>query len=101
MKTCAAICLALLVPVVAAASPNAADGRKLADTHKCETCHERKVYGPPGTIYLRQDRKVTNWPKLKSQVAACNVMLNVGLFPEEEESIALHLNEDYYKLPVK
>ena len=96
-----AACLALLVSVPAIAAPNAAEGRKLVDTHKCETCHQDKVYGQVGTIYLRKDRKVTSWGKLKSQVAACNSMLNIGLFPEEEESIAAHLNEAYYKLPTK
>jgi len=94
-----AACLVLAVPVAAVAAPNAAEGRKLAETHKCETCHQDKVYGPPGTIYLRKDRKVTSWAKLKSQVAACNSMLSIGLFPEEEESVAKHLNEAYYKLP--
>jgi hypothetical protein len=101
VKLRVATCLALLVPVAAVASPNAADGRKLAEKHKCESCHQDKVYGPAGTIYLRKDRKVTSWAKLKSQVAACNSMLNIGLFPEEEESIAAHLNEAYYKLPTK
>lgn len=101
MKLRVATCLALLVPVAAVASPNTADGRKLVETHKCESCHQDKVYGPAGTIYLRKDRKVTSWAKLKSQVAACNSMLNIGLFPEEEESIAAHLNEAYYKLPTK
>ena len=94
-------CLAVLVPLTAVASPNAKEGRKLVQTHKCETCHQEKVYGPVGTIYLRQDRKVTSWAKLKSQVAACNTMLSIGLFPEEEESIAVHLNETYYKLTTK
>jgi hypothetical protein len=101
VKIRAVACLALLVPAAAVASPNAADGRRLAETHKCETCHENKVYGPAGTIYLRKDRKVTSWAKLKAQVAACNTMLSIGLFPEEEESIAVHLNEAYYKLPTK
>jgi len=101
VKIRSAACLALLVPLAAAASPNAADGRRLAETHKCETCHQDKVYGPVGTIYLRKDRKVTSWAKLKSQVAACNTMLSIGLFPEEEESIAVHLNETYYKLTTK
>jgi cytochrome c5 len=96
-----AVCLALLVPVAAVATPNAADGRRLVETHKCETCHQDKVYGSVGTIYLRKDRKVTSWAKLKSQVAACNSMLNIGLFPDDEESIALYLNEAYYKLPTK
>jgi hypothetical protein len=93
--------LAVLVPLTAIATPNAKEGHKLVQTHKCETCHQEKVYGPVGTIYLRQDRKVTSWAKLKSQVAACNTMLNTGLFPEEEEHIAAFLNETYYKLPTK
>jgi hypothetical protein len=101
VRLLAAACLALLVPVAAVATPDAADGRRLVQTHKCETCHQDKVYGSVGTIYLRKDRKVTSWAKLRSQVAACNSMLKIGLFPEEEESIAMHLNEVYYKLPTK
>jgi hypothetical protein len=99
MRTMA--CLAALVPLAAFAAPDAMEGRKLVQTHKCENCHQDKVYGPVGTIYLRKDRKVTSWAKLKSQVAACNTMLKAGLFPEEEENIAAFLNEAYYKLPVK
>ena len=91
--------LFLLVPLVALAAPDAGEGRKLVQTHKCETCHQDKVYGPVGTIYLRKDRKVTSWAKLKAQVAGCNAMLNIGLFPDEEEHIAKYLNETYYKLP--
>lgn len=97
----ATACLALLVPFAVAAAPNAAEGRKLAQTHKCESCHQEKVYGPEGSIYLRKDRKVTSWAKLKAQVAACNAMLNIGLFPDEEEHIAAFLNSTYYKLPTK
>ena len=93
--------LFLFVPFVALATPDAGEGRKLVQTHKCETCHQDKVYGPVGTIYLRKDRKVTSWAKLKAQVAGCNSMLNIGLFPEEEEHIATYLNQTYYKLPTK
>lgn len=101
MNVRAATCLVLLAPVAAIAAPDAAEGRKLVQTHKCETCHQDKVYGPVGTIYLRNDRKVTTWAKLKSQVAACNSMLSIGLFPEEEENVAAFLNQAYYKLPTK
>jgi len=101
MKCRHAVILSLMIPLSALAAPDAAEGRKLVQTHKCESCHQDKVYGPVGTIYLRKDRKVTSWPKLKSQVAACNSMLGSGLFPEEEESIAAYLNEAYYKFPVK
>jgi hypothetical protein len=101
MKIHAAPLLFLLVPFVAIATPDAGEGRKLVQTHKCETCHQDKVYGPVGTIYLRKDRKVTSWAKLKAQVAGCNFMLKIGLFPEDEEHIATYLNQTYYKLPTK
>lgn len=101
MKYRHAAILSLMIPLSALAAPDAVEGRKLVQVHKCESCHQDKVYGPVGTIYLRKDRKVTSWPKLKSQVAACNSMLGSGLFPEEEESIAAYLNEAYYKFPVK
>jgi cytochrome c5 len=95
----AILCSALLVPLAVAAAPDAAEGRKLVQTHKCETCHSQKVYGPEGAIYLRKDRRVSTWQKLKAQVTACNTMLGVGLFPDEEEHIAAFLNDQYYKLP--
>jgi hypothetical protein len=101
MKIHATPLLFLLVPFVAIATPDAGEGRKLVQTHKCETCHQDKVYGPVGTIYLRKDRKVTSWAKLKAQVAGCNSMLKIGLFPEDEEHIATYLNQTYYKLPTK
>jgi len=28
-------------------------------------------------------------------------MLNLGLFPDDEESVAKYLNDTWYKLPVK
>lgn len=101
MRIFAVACAALLAPLAAGAAPAASEGHKLVQQHKCETCHESKVYGPPGSIYTRKDRKVTSWPKLKSQVQACNTMLNIGLFPDDEEQIATYLNEAYYKLPTK
>jgi len=101
MKIRAVAFVALLVPLAAVAAPDAAEGHKLVQQHKCEACHESKVYGPPGSIYTRKDRKVTSWEKLKAQVAGCNTMLNIGLFPDDEEHIATYLNEAYYKLPTK
>jgi hypothetical protein len=101
MKYVACASIVLILPSLALASPDAAEGRKLVEQHKCERCHEQKVYGPPGSIYTRKDRRVTSWEKLKSQVAACNAMLNIGLFPDDEEHVARHLNETWYKLPMK
>ena len=101
MRYVAAALFATALPVLALAAPSADEGRKLVDSTKCEACHQNKVYGPVGTVYLRKDRKVTTWPKLKAQVALCNSELNLGLFPEDEEHIATFLNGTYYKLPLK
>lgn len=81
----------------ASAAPSAAEGRKLVDDKKCETCHNNKTLGDAKAVYLRKDRKVTSWEKLKAQVASCNSELNLQLFPEDEEHIAEFLNQTYYK----
>jgi hypothetical protein len=91
----------LATPLVAASAPNPAEGRKLVEEHKCEICHNNKTYGDAKAVYLRKDRKVTSWEKLKAQVAACNTQLDLKLFPEDEEHIAAYLNQTYYKLPTK
>lgn len=101
MRLAAAAALATALPVLAVAAGSPAEGRKLVESAKCEACHQDKVYGPLGTIYTRTDRKVTTWPRLKAQVAACNTQLNLGLFPEDEEHIAAWLNATWYKLPAK
>ena len=85
------------LPGVAWAQANADEGRKLVEQKKCEICHHNKTYGDAKAIYLRKDRKVTSWEKLKSQVATCNSELNLQMFPDDEEHVSLFLNETYYK----
>jgi hypothetical protein len=82
---------------IAHAQGDAATGRKLVEEKKCEVCHNNKTYGDAKAIYLRKDRKVTSWEKLKAQVAACNTELNLQLFPDDEEHIAAFLDQAYYK----
>ena len=98
MRTLPLIALAatLVGPPVLAAG-NAAEGRKMVEQHKCETCHHNKTLGDAKAIYLRKDRRVTSMPKLKAQVTACSTQLNLGLFPEDEEHIVAFLNQAYYK----
>jgi cytochrome c peroxidase len=91
-----ALCLALLA-LPAAAAPDAAMGRKLVEEKKCEGCHASKTLGDAKAVYLRRDRKVTSWEKLKAQVALCNSELNLQLFPDDEEHIVAYLNATYYK----
>jgi len=95
----AIVVLALLLPLPlpALAQADAAAGRKLVEEKKCEVCHHNKTYGDAKAIYLRKDRKVTSWEKLKSQVAACNSELNLQLFPDDEEHVSEYLNQAYYK----
>ena len=89
--------LALFFGVAQAHGDPIAEGKKLVEEHKCETCHHNKTMGDAKAIYLRKDRKVTSMEKLKAQVSMCNTQLNLKLFPEDEEDIAAYLNETYYK----
>lgn len=81
----------------ALAAPSAAEGAKLVQEKRCETCHNNKTLGDAKAIYLRKDRKVTSWEQLKARVATCNSELNLQLFPEDEEHIVEYLNQTYYK----
>ena len=82
-------------PLAAAADP--AQGRKLVEEKKCEACHDSKTMGDAKAVYLRKDRRVTSFEKLKAQVALCNSELNLQLFPDEEEHIVAYLDEAYYR----
>lgn len=91
----------LLLAAPAAAAADAAQGRKLVEESRCETCHHNKTLGDAKAIYLRKDRRVTTMEKLVSQVALCNSELKLQLFPEDEEHIVAYLNEAYYHFPKK
>jgi len=98
MRTALAALLAAAVPMGAAAA-DPAQGGKLVEEKKCETCHHNKTMGDAKAIYLRKDRKVTSMDKLKAQVALCNSELNLQMFPDEEENVVPWLNQAYYKFP--
>jgi cytochrome c553 len=87
---------ALLVPS-AFAKGDPVKGKALVAASKCETCHDNKVMGTPGAIYLRKDRKVTDLARLKAQVSMCTTQLNLALFPEDEEDIVAWLDQAWYK----
>src|SRR5262249_43677055 len=90
-----ALLLSLLGCSSLAAAADPAQGRKLVEEKKCETCHHNKTMGDAKAIYLRKDRRVTSFEKLKAQVALCNSELNLQLFPDEEEHIVAYLDETY------
>ena len=89
--------LLTLAATPALAAPDAAEGRKLVEEKRCETCHHNKTLGDAKAVYLRRDRKVTSWEKLKAQVALCNSELNLSMFPDEEEHVSEFLDRTYYK----
>ena len=96
MRITAALAL-LLVATPTLAAPDAVEGRKLVEEKRCETCHHNKTMGDAKAIYLRRDRKVTSWEKLKAQVALCNSELNLSMFPDEEDHVSEFLDKTYYK----
>lgn len=96
MRFTAALAL-LLVVTPTLAAPDAAEGKKLVEEKRCETCHHNKTMGDAKAIYLRKDRKVTSWEKLKARVALCNSELNLSMFPDEEDHVSEFLDKTYYK----
>lgn len=71
-------------------------GDKLIAEHQCTACHQRNVGGDGHAIYRPQGR--VNTPgMLRGMVESCNTQLNLGLFPDEVNSIAAALNRDHYR----
>ena len=95
MRFVALLTLCFLPTALLAAEAD--EGRRLIDEKHCETCHHNKTLGDAKAIYLRKDRKVTSFAKLKAQVALCNSELNLQLFPDEEEQIVKYLDATYYR----
>jgi len=94
------ILLVLAMPAFAAmAAADPVEGKKIVAEKRCENCHANKTMGDASAIYLRKDRKVTSWEKLKARVALCNSELSLQMFPDDEEHVSAYLNETYYKFP--
>jgi hypothetical protein len=62
----------------------------------CVTCHEQR-FGNASNMYTRVDRRVRSPEQLLAQVRVCNVELKAGYFPEEEDSVAAYLNQQFYR----
>lgn len=72
-------------------------GQKLIQEHKCAACHQQKVGGDGSAIYKPKGR-INTLGSLRGMVEQCNTELNLGLFPDEVNSVAAVLNRDHYKL---
>jgi hypothetical protein len=72
-------------------------GEKLIAEHQCTACHQKRVGGDGSAMY-RPGERVNTLGALRGMVEACNMQLNLGLFPDEVTSIAAVLNRDHYRL---
>jgi hypothetical protein len=57
---------------------------------QCMKCHGTEVY-------TRDNRRVTSFGALQSQVAMCDANLGTKLFPEDLELLVEHLNTNFYR----
>jgi len=73
----------------------ATGGKLIADNH-CTSCHQRAVGGDGSAIY-RPKGRINTPGALRGMVEQCNTQLNLGLFPEDVNSIAAVLNRDHYR----
>ena len=71
-------------------------GEKLIAESKCVACHVSKVGGDGSAIYKPQGR-INTAAFLRGMVEQCNTELNLGMFPEDVNSVAAVLNRDHYK----
>ena len=90
----------LALPVLAQqpepfAKADAASGRRLVE-RDCVACHARR-FTDASMMYTRADRRVHSAAQLLAQVQRCNVELNSGYFPDDEENVAAFLNDAFYK----
>ena len=71
-------------------------GKTLLET-KCIGCHVARFGGDGSGVFTRSPRRVSSAASLLAWVQRCNAGNKLDLGPEEEESLAAHLNEAYYR----
>jgi hypothetical protein len=71
-------------------------GESLISKYQCDSCHQEKFGGDGSAIY-RPKGRVNSLSALRGMVESCDQALNVGLFPEEVNSISAVLNRDHYR----
>jgi len=84
--TLAAVALLGVSTTVAAEEFNPA--QHLAE--KCTSCHT-------DDFYTRPDRRAKSLGQLKRIVRRCETNLGTGLFDDEIDTLAVYLNDTYYK----
>ena len=80
-----ALLLGIALPAVAS---DAASGKQLHDAN-CVRCHDSGVY-------TRADRRIQSPEALHSQVARCELTLDLKWFDEDRDNVAAYLNDAFY-----
>jgi cytochrome c553 len=78
------------------AKADAAAGKALHEKN-CISCHASSFGGDGSAIYTREYNKVKTSKGLVAQVRACNTMIGLKWFEDEELNVAAYLNQTYYK----
>jgi mono/diheme cytochrome c family protein len=89
-----ALLLAALAGLARAEAPrtgDAARGELLYATH-CVACHSDQVH-------WRDDKLVTDWRSLQSEVDRWQVLSGLGWNPQDIADVARYLNTVYYRYP--
>lgn len=100
---CLAVALAAGAPWACAEVPklyegaDLTQGAKLIADNRCDACHQKQVGGDGSAMY-RPGTRISTLGALRGMVEACNMQLNLGLFPDEVNSVAAVLNRDHYRL---
>jgi len=83
--------LLLAAGTQAALQGDAAQGKRLHDTH-CMGCHD-------AAVYTRKDRVVRSLDELREQLEGCSHMARKEFSPTEMQDIIKYLNERFYRFP--
>ncbi|WXU00871.1 MAG: hypothetical protein Ctma_1606 [Catillopecten margaritatus gill symbiont] len=69
------------------------EGQELHE-ESCVACHRVQH---DDAFYMRDDRKMSDFPALRTQVSMCANVVGAGWFPEEEKTVLDYLNKQHYK----
>jgi hypothetical protein len=94
------VLLLLLASLPAAADPFPNGDPKIGknlEEKSCRACHISMFGGDGSKVYTRPNRIVKTPQQLLARIGVCSANTNAGLFPEDEEHVAVFLNQQYYK----
>ncbi len=68
------------------------NGKSIYDDQNCARCHD-------GHRFSQAKGKAQTFPQVEGWVSSCGSFFKIDWFPEDMKSVAIYLNETYYKYP--